>query len=355
VWSLQVIETHGIEVDLQITNQCPLRCKHCVYDSSMANGDGLPRDLVERLCGEFEELGVTQVSITGGEPFLRADLTEVIAALSARRFEVCVQTAGLFVKKIDFEALRASGLSTLLVSIDGPPGYHDEFRRRPGTFADARKTVALAKKHSIPVRINTVVTCSNAGFAADLLPMAEDDGVDVYSFFYFSPLGRGAACSEEALSFSEWRRFAQKISEWRAEHNLSRMTIKLQAVAGATETLPPSGQRCRIKDRDNILIMANGDVYPCVFVCHCQNLCLGNVFEHPLTEIWRASETWTSGYEPFFVNGGRDCAGAVRNCSGGCPALREILRRPGGCCDRRCEWDTTGLAPGCAREYERLC
>lgn len=350
-----MIELHGIEVDLQITNQCPLRCKHCVYDLSMASGDGLPRSLIERLCPEFAELGVTQVSITGGEPFLRADLTEVIAVLAERRFEVCVQTSGIFVKKIDFEALRASGLSTLLVSIDGPPAYHDEFRRRPGIFADARKTVALAKKHRIPVRINTVVTRSNAGCAAELLPLAEDDGVDVYSFFYFSPLGRGATCSEEALSFSEWRHFARKISDWRAEHNRSQMTIKLQAVAGATATLAPSGQRCRIKDRDNILIMANGDVYPCVFVYHCQDLCLGNVFEQRLTEIWRESEIWTSAYEPFFSYGGKDCAGAVRNCTGGCPALRALLRRPEGWCDRRCEWDTTGWAPGCAREYENLC
>ena len=194
-----MIETHGIEVDLQITNQCPLRCKHCVYDSSLDEGPGLPRHLIERLCDEFEDLAVTQVSITGGEPFIRTDLIEIISAISARRIETCVQTSGLFADRIDFGALRASGLDILLVSIDGPPEYHDKFRQRPGTFADARRTVLSARDHGIPVRINTVVTRSNAGSVPVLLPMAENDGVDVFSFFYFSPLGRGARNSGEAL------------------------------------------------------------------------------------------------------------------------------------------------------------
>jgi AdoMet-dependent heme synthase len=349
-----VIEAHGIEVDLQITNQCPLRCIHCVYDSSMAEGAGLPLHVVKRLCTEFEELGVTQVSITGGEPFLRADLVEVIATLAARGFEVCVQTSGLFARRIDFEALRASGLSTLLVSIDGPRAYHDEFRRRAGTFDEARLTVALARRHGIRVRINTVVTRSNASFVTDLLPIGESNDVNVFSFFYFSPLGRGAKCSGEVLSFSEWMQCAENITAWHTKNAQARMKIKLQAVAVAAEGLSPSGQLCRIKDRDNILIMANGRVYPCVFVCHSQDLCLGNVFERPLTDIWRQSQVWTTNYEPFFLNSGKDCAGAVSNCSGGCPALREILRKRGGVCDRRCEWNSTGLVPGCAREYQRL-
>jgi radical SAM protein with 4Fe4S-binding SPASM domain len=350
----EVIEAHGVEVDLQITNQCPLNCMHCVYDSSMREGGGIPLHFVERLSAEFEELGVTQVSITGGEPFLRPDLLNVISILAARGFEMCVQTSGVFARRIDFDALRASGVSTLLVSIDGHRTYHDEFRRRAGSYDDARLAVTFARKHGIRVRINSVVTRSNAAFIADLLPVGDSDDVDVFSFFYFSPLGRGAACAGEALSFSEWNDCTGRINSWRTEHPQARMKIKIQAVATAADALPPSGQRCRITDRDNILILADGRVYPCVFVCESRELCLGNVFERPLAGIWQRSDVWTSAYERFFSNEGTDCAGAVRNCTGGCPAFRSIMRRQGGVCDRRCEWDSTGLVPACAREYQRV-
>lgn len=350
-----MIEDHGLEVDLQITNRCPLRCDHCVYDSSMAFGHGLPRDLIDRLCGEFEELGVSQVSITGGEPFLRKDLLDVIATISAGGIEVCVQTSGLFVDRIDFGALAGSGLAVLLVSIDGLQEYHDRFRHRRGTFTDAWDTVFKAKSHGIPVRINTVVTRSNAAQVLELLPVALDMGVDVYSFFYFSPVGRGGQHPDEVLSFSEWSRFEQAVRDWSARLGSGvPMGVKLQNVAVAAASIPPSGQHCRIGDRDNILILADGAVYPCVFVCHRDDLCLGNVFEQSLTDIWRRSEAWTSRYNPFFVNGGKDCGGAVGNCSGGCPAMRDLMRAEGGHCDRRCEWETTTLVPGCAREYVRI-
>lgn len=349
-----MIESHGVQVDLQITNQCPLCCDHCVYSSSMNEGYGLQRHVIERLCSEFEDLGVTQVSITGGEPFIRGDLIDIISAVCARHFEVCVQTSGVFVNTMDFGALQASGLHTLLVSIDGPAEYHDRFRHRAGTFSDAWRTAILAKSHGIAVRINTVVTRSNSGSVADLLPIAENDGVDVYSFFYFSPLGRGKRCANQALSFSEWRQFQETIWNWHASHGQSRMKIKLQAVTAAAEALPPSGQHCRIARRDNITILANGNVYPCVFVCHRQDLCLGNVLERSLAKIWQESDAWTGRYAPFFSNDARDCGGAVRNCSGGCPALRDLMRSSNGHCDRRCEWATTALVPSCAREYERL-
>lgn len=350
-----MIEDHGLEVDLQITNRCPLTCDHCVYDSSMAESAGLPGEVIDRLCREFEELNVGQVSITGGEPFIRKDLLEVISNISSRGIETCVQTSGLLVDRVDFGALSASGLDLLLVSIDGLPDYHDKFRHRHGTFSDACRMVEKAREHDIPVRINTVVTRSNIGEVVELLPVARRIGVGVHSFFYFSPLGRGSGHPGEVLSFSEWSVFEQSVRNWCTEHPSDRhMGVKIQNVAVPAASIPPEGQHCRIKDRDNVLILANGDVYPCVFVCHRPELCLGNVLDRSLTDIWMRSEAWTTRYDPFFPNKGTDCGGAVPSCSGGCPAMRDVMRTNGGFCDRRCEWSASALVPGCAREYVKI-
>jgi radical SAM protein with 4Fe4S-binding SPASM domain len=348
-----MIERHGLEVDLQITNRCPLNCDHCVYDSHMGEGFGLTSEVIDSLCRDFQALGVEQVSITGGEPFIRRDLPDVIARLAAVGVEVCVQTSGLLVRSVDLRTLRRSGLSLLLVSIDGIEAHHDAFRHHGGLFRSACDTVRASVDADIPVRINTVVTRSNMGRVCELLPLARELGVTVFSFFYFSPLGRGALHSSEMLSFSEWRAFEQRVRQWSAAHPDNAMRIKLQSVSVPQSDLPSPGQRCRIADRNNILILANGDVFPCVFVCHERELCLGNIHTDSLTALWRSSSRWTSAYEPFFRIVGQDCAGGApaASCNGGCPALRRLLKRDGGFCDSRCEWSTSGLVPGCAREY----
>ena len=344
---------HGLEVDLQITNRCPLTCDHCVYDSRMTEGEGLPPAILPRLLDECVQLGVEQISITGGEPFVRDDLLDVVAMAAGRGFEVCVQTSGLLVDRIDFARVRDSGLDLLLVSIDGLSAYHEEFRHHRGLFDRALRTIEQAVGHGLPVRINTVVTRSNASQVVDLLPVAERLGVDVFSFFYLSPVGRGMHHQHEVLSFSEWQTVESAVRRWCLHNRRSdRMRIKVQNVATSLADIPPEGQQCRIKDRDNILILANGDVYPCVFLCHQPDLCLGNVVDDSLIRLWRSSAAWTDAYDPFFQLSGRDCrCGPANNCSGGCPAFRRLLRRADGHCDRRCEHATSGLAPGCAREY----
>jgi radical SAM protein with 4Fe4S-binding SPASM domain len=131
--------------------------------------------------------------------------------------------------------------------------------------------------------------------------------------------------------------------------------VKVQRVAVALDRIPEGGQRCRIRDRDNILILANGDVYPCVFLCEQPDLCLGNIFREPLSRLWREGDAWTRAYDPFLTTTFRDCAdGPVNRCSGGCPAFRRLLRHPQGHCDSRCEHGTSTLAPDCAREYTRF-
>lgn len=348
------MKTHaGIEVDLQITNRCPLTCDHCVYDSSMEAPQGLPFDVLPRLIDEAVELGASQVSITGGEPFVRDDLTDVVALIAGRGVEVCVQTSGLWVDRTDFGRLRASGLNLLLVSLDGTAPYHDAFRHRPGLFRRAVRTIDEAVAHQIPVRINTVVTRSNAAAVLDLLSVAEALGVDVFSFFYLSPLGRGARIASDVLSFSEWATFENAVQRWCASRGNGRMTVKVQHVATPALDIPAGGQRCRIVDRDNVLILSNGDVYPCVFLCEEPAFCLGNVLHESLTRLWRMREP-SAAYDALFGVTGRDCGSDASRCSGGCPAFRRLLRRPHGHCDCRCEYASSSLVPACPREYTTL-
>ena len=73
------------------------------------------------LAGMFVRAGVTKIRLTGGEPTVRRDLPEVVAALSALRplglEEISMTTNGIALKRM-LPALQAAGLDRLNISLD---------------------------------------------------------------------------------------------------------------------------------------------------------------------------------------------------------------------------------------------
>ncbi len=73
-------------IDIDITNRCNLRCRYCYHFESPGDaGRDLP---AEEWCSFFEELNrcaVTEVTLAGGEPFIREDLREIVNGIVRNR------------------------------------------------------------------------------------------------------------------------------------------------------------------------------------------------------------------------------------------------------------------------------
>lgn len=110
------------DLRLSITDRCNLRCRYCMPEDEytwLPRTDILSVHEVGRLVDVFASLGVDKVRITGGEPLLRRDVTDLVKLIAAQPLitDIAMTTNGvLLAPKAD--SLRAAGLHRVTVSLD---------------------------------------------------------------------------------------------------------------------------------------------------------------------------------------------------------------------------------------------
>jgi radical SAM protein with 4Fe4S-binding SPASM domain len=125
-----------------VTNRCNFRCEFCFYYAEIEKG----RKIDELDLGEIEKLSKTigpllQLSLTGGEPFLRKDLTKVTQLFidnCAVRYLTIPTNGSLTSRMVSFlEEILPGNPDTFLrltFSIDGIGDDHDTARSMPGSY-----------------------------------------------------------------------------------------------------------------------------------------------------------------------------------------------------------------------------
>lgn len=116
-------------------------------------------DEIVQIVRSFVELGVTKIRLTGGEPLLRKDLTEIVRRLKSEVGlpEVALTTNGWLLSRYA-EALRDAGLDRLNVSVDSLAA--ETAGKMNGLGLDSRKVLAAIDEASalgLPIKINTAV------------------------------------------------------------------------------------------------------------------------------------------------------------------------------------------------------
>jgi cyclic pyranopterin phosphate synthase len=107
---------------ISVTDRCNLRCSYCMPEPDyvwLPREDILQFEEIERLVDVFAALGVDKVRLTGGEPLLRRDLTDLIRRLAARPAirDLAMTSNGVLLAS-QAAALRDAGLHRLTVSLD---------------------------------------------------------------------------------------------------------------------------------------------------------------------------------------------------------------------------------------------
>jgi len=133
---------------------CNLACTYCcVRSSPRAPRRELGFSRIQRIANESRELGVEEIFITGGEPFLLSDIGDVIRAC-AEAAPTTVLTNGMLFKGSRLEALRnlPRDRVTLQISVDSAsPELHDR-NRGAGSWDRAMAGVELGRALGFRVR-----------------------------------------------------------------------------------------------------------------------------------------------------------------------------------------------------------
>jgi radical SAM protein with 4Fe4S-binding SPASM domain len=329
-----------MEIDLHVTNRCNLRCKHCVYKSGDWHMIDMSVETVQGLIGDFKDMGVEEVHITGGEPLLNSQLIDIIALLNGNNFTVRIQTNGMLITKSIAQNLKNAGASHVLISIDGLRDSHNVLRSNERSFDAAITAVRICIDAGLFTRVNTVIHKGNVHNVAPLVRLIAQTDADQHSFFYFTPTGRGENMLDKIISLEEWKEIQDEIKKIAISSNVLEK-IRIQDVYHENDVKYNEFEICR---RDNCLILANGDVFHCVFFVY-SNYRIGNIYENSLKNIWKDVDNIVDTISKSRV---KSCSNS--SCGGGCPGMAYILSKSVNCCDVRCRPDK-GLVSSCIRRY----
>lgn len=150
----------GSRLWLYTNFDCNLSCDYCcVRSSPKAPRRALGVERVRRIAIEAAELGVSEIFITGGEPFMLPDIGKVIAACAAS-MPTTVLTNGMLFGGRGLATLRALPRERVAfqISLDSPtPERHDDHRGK-GTWARAWKGIERARAEGFRVRLAATVS-----------------------------------------------------------------------------------------------------------------------------------------------------------------------------------------------------
>lgn len=273
--------------------------------------------------------------ITGGDPFERPDIFDLVSYGTSIGLPVAVSPSGTdALDRSNLMRLRDSGCHVISLSLDGADATtHDHFR---GVAGSHERTIAgwrIALELGMKVQINTTVTPDNLHQLPDIVSLIDQLGAMTWSVFFLVPTGRGttqrqltAQQAEDALNFCY---DADKIVSLKTTEAPSFRRVCVQRVvcerndldpvttlklgsdyvrlARRLALLTPRREQSRVRRpplpvsaaRGFVFISHVGDVYPSGFL----PVAAGNVRDRSLGDLYRESALFRSLRDPDAPSG----------------------------------------------------
>ncbi|MCL6451412.1 MAG: radical SAM protein [Acetobacteraceae bacterium] len=278
-------------VTVVVTRNCNLRCRWCFEDSAPGCDRQEPEfpslvRIFERVAGRGRH-----ITFTGGEPFARADILELLEAARRHVDSVGVTTNGLLVDD-DGAAFLARNRIPAAVSLDGPPEVNDYVRGR-GNFERTVEAVRRLVAAGVAVNIQTVVSRRSLPFLADMARLAASLGVRLIAFQRLMPFGRGARSAGDLLTTEDARRAAEEYARLVAAHSHGPLRIKTKDPLHYTLLPPRDGAQlaagavtggCRA-GLSALFVEGDGTALACPFI----RVPAGNLLAQSLEQVWLES------------------------------------------------------------------
>jgi radical SAM protein with 4Fe4S-binding SPASM domain len=173
----------------RVTRYCNRRCKYCCVAARHAQeapDAELSLHRVREIFSEGADIGVRGVALSGGEPFIRPDMVEIIELLLRLRYEVDVDTK-FALSDVQIGRLADAGLPVIHVSLDSPNADTANYLVGDDTFfQNVTRSIRSLIGHGIHVTITSVLTERNVRELPLLVAFLADMGVGQLTLNTFS-------------------------------------------------------------------------------------------------------------------------------------------------------------------------
>lgn len=366
-----------VHVVWELTLACNLKCQHCGSRAGRRRHDELDTEEALQLVADLAALGTREVTLIGGEAFMRRDWLDIIRAIRDHGMAASLQSGGYRLTEEKVRLATEAGLTAAGVSIDGPPELHDRLRGVRGSFEWGMRALAAMRENGLVTSVNTQLTKDVIPHLRELQARFLDIGVRNWQVQLTVAMGRAADHPELLLQPYDLLELMPLLAE--LYHVGETRGLLLQAgnnvgYFGPYEHLfrgYGSGRGHYVGCQAGVTgigIEADGTIKGCPSL-PTTPYAGGNIREIPLAEMWANSAPLTFARDRTAADLWGYCGGCyyAEICRGGCNwTSHSLFGRPGNnpfCHHRALELASHGLrerivqveaAPGCSFDHGRF-
>lgn len=274
----------------EITHRCPLHCVYCSNPLQLAaTRSELETDEWRRIFSEAAQLGVLHLHLTGGEPAVRGDLEELVAAASAAGLYTNLITSGLGITRERLKKLVAAGLDHVQISFQDSEAERGEWIAGAKSHAHKVGLASWVREHRVAFTANLVVHRQNLDHLEQMVRFLEGlqpDRIEIAHTQYYG----WALKNRDALmpTAAQLENALRVVNEAQAR---SKGRIRIDSVLPDYHAKFPKA--CMGGwGRKMMLINPSGKALPCHAAEVIPGLVFDTVREKSLSWIWSKSEAF---------------------------------------------------------------
>ncbi|MFH1455958.1 MAG: radical SAM protein [archaeon] len=287
-----------------VTYACNLRCQMCdLVERVKTKNKQLTTDEIKKVLDDYAKIGTIGIGLTGGEPFIRSDMLEIIRYTKEVGLIAHMSSNGFNMTKDNAKKILDAGLDAIAFSLDGSTSKtHDKVRGVKGSFDMVMRGIdnfvhlkRITKKYK---HFTIVVTCSvnkyNIDEVLDIVKIAKQKGVDYISFIPFHDIGE---LTNNVATMQDLKVTKEQL------HKLDVLVDKLIQLRRKTKFIDTSeeylklfkhcfrGEPLPIKcyaGYVTLVVGAFGEIYPCFPFMEGKKV-FANVRDIPLRKYWESN------------------------------------------------------------------
>lgn len=288
---------HPLVVTIELTHQCNLSCVFCYFNGMKKIEASLGRKDIEKMLNGLNEYK-TSIHLTGGEPFLRDDLYDIIACIKKRNFYCTINTNGSLISEERTPWLKQFCPDHLLISLNSNKFGNDKSNLAKESFdriiGGIRYLVGLRRAKQVSV--NIILNSFNIDRIIDFLMLVKGLGVKRICFQHVMPtleaaMGRNIDVVPDSIDSSiglvDHAKLNSTIKVIKEKARAERIRIRFSPELKPREViqwyLGGYSRRC-FYHYFGTWIEPDGNVY----VCQRFRRPLGNIKEINLLDIWKS-------------------------------------------------------------------
>ena len=305
-----------------VTYDCNYRCPVCFTDSGETQPGELTTEEAFRTVKRIHEAGVHDVIISGGEPFIRKDMTAILEKMAKSGIRARIASNGSLLTENILSRLRNATLTdSFQISLDTVrPDFYEKFHNAPaGSFLDVMDTLGRIKEYGFHTTVSVRVMPETLAGIPKLIDTAVELGWSTVTLHIPVPTRRfrdAFPSGTDIISLLRpvFEHFCDCSRTWLVETYIPWAQYH-PVIKKLAERIRVVNRGCRA-GRDRLTINPTGMISPCVCL-DVQEAYIGNVKHDNLQDVFKNSRLCNLMRHPLDYGICADCPNAGK-CGGGC-------------------------------------